>query len=223
MSRGAAFAAATNGGSEPHHGGPFRSQQLLRRSGQCRQEGSRSPGTVSPLSVTTPLLVREGGSGVPWGEGRVSRPPPSRNGIPAVSARGGPSTTRDHGHPDLSALPPFMGLPTVSPGAGFVAGSDCVHLGCVGEKVRDGRSRPPGADDRGAGAADSFLVFATSRALSMADARPKARLYEELGVEVTYDPDRRVVGLSAGPCVTERVGGASLTITPPTWEVRPAA
>ena len=48
-----------------------------------------------------------------------------------------------------------------------------------------------------------------AQALSKADPKLKARLYEELGVEVSYDPHRHVIGLSAGPCVTERVGGGT--------------
>ena len=46
-----------------------------------------------------------------------------------------------------------------------------------------------------------------AKALAKADPNLKAQLYEELGVEVTYDPTRRVIAIGAGPCATERVGG----------------
>jgi hypothetical protein len=42
-----------------------------------------------------------------------------------------------------------------------------------------------------------------------ADPRLKAEVYSELGVRVTYDPHRRVIGIGAGPCSTARVGGGT--------------
>ena len=45
--------------------------------------------------------------------------------------------------------------------------------------------------------------------LATADPRLKAEVYAELGVRVSYDPHRRVIGVSAGPCTTERVGGGT--------------
>jgi len=44
--------------------------------------------------------------------------------------------------------------------------------------------------------------------LAKADPKLKAEVYAELGVQVHYDPHRRVIGVSAGPSSTERVGGA---------------
>ena len=38
-----------------------------------------------------------------------------------------------------------------------------------------------------------------AQVLAAADPSLKAQLYEELGVEVTYDPTRRVVAIGAGP------------------------
>jgi hypothetical protein len=43
--------------------------------------------------------------------------------------------------------------------------------------------------------------------LATAAPKLKAEVDAELGVRVTYDPHRRVIGISAGPCSTERVGG----------------
>lgn len=43
--------------------------------------------------------------------------------------------------------------------------------------------------------------------LATADPKLKQEVYAELGVRVTDDPHRRVIGVSAGPCTTDRVGG----------------
>ena len=40
--------------------------------------------------------------------------------------------------------------------------------------------------------------------LATADPKAKAELYAELGVQVHYDPHRRIVSVSAGSCTTER-------------------
>jgi hypothetical protein len=44
--------------------------------------------------------------------------------------------------------------------------------------------------------------------LADADPKLKAEVYAELGVNTTYDPERRLVSVTAGPspCTTERVG-----------------
>jgi hypothetical protein len=57
--------------------------------------------------------------------------------------------------------------------------------------------------------------------LRKADPKLKAEVYEELGVRVTYDPHRRLVSVSAGPCTTARVGGGlKLTEIVYTWGPR---
>ena len=45
--------------------------------------------------------------------------------------------------------------------------------------------------------------------LASADPKDKAEVYAELGVRVSYDPHRHVIGVTAGPCTTERVGGGT--------------
>ncbi len=45
--------------------------------------------------------------------------------------------------------------------------------------------------------------------LALADPKLKAEVYAELGVRVSYDPHRRVIGVSVGPCTTGRVGGGT--------------
>jgi len=45
--------------------------------------------------------------------------------------------------------------------------------------------------------------------LATADPKDKAEVYAELGVRVTYDHHRRVIGVTAGPCTTARVGGGT--------------
>lgn len=45
-----------------------------------------------------------------------------------------------------------------------------------------------------------------AQVLATADPKLKTAVYEELGVQVLYDPHRRLVSVSAGPCTTERVG-----------------
>ena len=52
--------------------------------------------------------------------------------------------------------------------------------------------------------------------LATAAPKLKAEVDAELGVRVTYDPHRRVIGISAGPCSTERVGGAFTSPSTPT-------
>ena len=59
--------------------------------------------------------------------------------------------------------------------------------------------------------------------LATADPKDKAEVYRELGVQVTYDPHRRLVSVSAGPCTTARVGGgthgsAPLVLLERTWQ-----
>lgn len=41
-----------------------------------------------------------------------------------------------------------------------------------------------------------------------------AEVYRDLGVQVHYDPHRRIVSVSAGPCATERVGGGTRNFAP---------
>jgi len=48
-----------------------------------------------------------------------------------------------------------------------------------------------------------------AKVLATADPKLKAEVYAELGVRVGYDPHRRVISVSAGPCTTERVGGGT--------------
>jgi hypothetical protein len=43
--------------------------------------------------------------------------------------------------------------------------------------------------------------------LATADPKDKAEVYRDLGLRVTYDPERQLESVSAGPCVTARVGG----------------
>jgi site-specific DNA recombinase len=45
--------------------------------------------------------------------------------------------------------------------------------------------------------------------LATADPKDKTEVYAELGVRVTYDHHRRVIGVTAGPCTTARVGGGT--------------
>ena len=59
--------------------------------------------------------------------------------------------------------------------------------------------------------------------LALADPKLKAEVYAELGVRVSYDPHRRVIGVSVGPCTTGRVGGgtrasAPLVLLERTWK-----
>ena len=61
-----------------------------------------------------------------------------------------------------------------------------------------------------------------------ADADPtlKAQLYEELGITVTYDPDRRVIRLQSRPAIAWGavcVGGGSSTLSTPAVEEWAAA
>ena len=53
--------------------------------------------------------------------------------------------------------------------------------------------------------------------LATADPKLKAEVYAELGVNVHYDHERRMVSVTAGPnpCTTERVGEAYSTISTP--------
>ena len=55
--------------------------------------------------------------------------------------------------------------------------------------------------------------------LATADPKDKNEVYAELGVRVTYDHHRRVVGVTAGPCATASVGGG--TYTNSDWRVCP--
>jgi hypothetical protein len=50
--------------------------------------------------------------------------------------------------------------------------------------------------------------------LATADPKLKAEVYRELGVRAHYDPHRRVVSVTAGPCTTERVGGGTRSFGP---------
>jgi hypothetical protein len=62
--------------------------------------------------------------------------------------------------------------------------------------------------------------------LAEADPKLKAEVYVELGVAVTYDQQRRLVSVTAGPksCTTERVGEGFATITTPAaWRTAWAA
>ena len=51
--------------------------------------------------------------------------------------------------------------------------------------------------------------------LVTADPRDKAEVYAELGLRVTYDHYRRVIGVTAGPRTTARVGGPLLPFNTP--------
>lgn len=55
--------------------------------------------------------------------------------------------------------------------------------------------------------------------LATADPNLKVEVYAELGVRVTYDHHRRVIGVTAGPCTTERVGGPSGANSE--WRIQP--
>jgi len=63
--------------------------------------------------------------------------------------------------------------------------------------------------------------------LATADPKLKAEVYAELGVSVTYDHERRLVSVEAGPpgpCTTERVGEGFTTIsTRAAWRTEWAA
>lgn len=45
--------------------------------------------------------------------------------------------------------------------------------------------------------------------LATADPKDKAEIYQELGVQVAYDPAKHLVSVTAGPCTTVRVGGGT--------------
>jgi len=55
--------------------------------------------------------------------------------------------------------------------------------------------------------------------LSTADPKLKAEVYAELGVNITYDQDNRLVIVEAGPCTTERVGEPSSSLCE--WRLQP--
>jgi len=54
--------------------------------------------------------------------------------------------------------------------------------------------------------------------LATADPKDKVEVYADLGVRVTYDHHRRVIGVTAGTCTTARVGEGTLTLSTPAWE-----
>jgi hypothetical protein len=63
-------------------------------------------------------------------------------------------------------------------------------------------------------------------ALSDADPKLKAQVYEELGISVTYDPTGRVARTEsrpATPWATVSVGGGTLTMSTPAWNTSWAA
>jgi hypothetical protein len=64
-------------------------------------------------------------------------------------------------------------------------------------------------------------------ALADADPNPKAEVYGELGITVTYDPVGHVAKLEARPQIAwakVSVGGGIATITtPPAWHIKWAA
>jgi len=45
--------------------------------------------------------------------------------------------------------------------------------------------------------------------LASAAPEDKAKICQELGVQVAYDPAKRLVSVTAGPCTTARVGGGT--------------
>jgi site-specific DNA recombinase len=48
--------------------------------------------------------------------------------------------------------------------------------------------------------------------LATADPKDKAEIYRELDVQVAYDPAKRLVSVTAGPCTTARVGGGTSSV-----------